>query len=76
MYSQFIAKVLLEFQKDYLNNSNEVKIMRSMIWHPEEKDSKVNEYLEHANHAPYPAIAGLLAVGFCALTIVFLFAMV
>lgn len=50
--------------------------MRSMIWHPEEKDSKVNEYLEQANHAPYPAIAGLLAVGVCVLTIAFLFAMV
>lgn len=50
--------------------------MRSMIWHPEEKDSKVNQYLDQANHAPYPAIAGLLFGAVCVLTIVFLFAMV
>lgn len=50
--------------------------MRSMIWHPEEKDSKVNEYLEQANHAPYPAIAGLLLGGFCVFTILVLFAIV
>jgi hypothetical protein len=50
--------------------------MRSMIWHPEEKDSKVNEYLAKANHAPYPTIAGLLLLTCCVFTIMILFAMV
>jgi hypothetical protein len=40
--------------------------MKPMIWHPEEKDKKVNEYLAQINHAPYPTI---LAIGF----ILFLF---
>ncbi|MGL5804572.1 MAG: hypothetical protein ACRC2R_18210 [Xenococcaceae cyanobacterium] len=30
--------------------------MKSMIWHPEEKDSKVNQYLQQSNHAPYELI--------------------
>jgi hypothetical protein len=30
--------------------------MKPMIWHPEEKDSKVNEYLDRANRAPYGTI--------------------
>ena len=50
--------------------------MRSMIWHPEEKDSQVNAYLEQANHAPYPAIAGILLGACCFFTIAILFAMV
>ncbi len=27
--------------------------MRPMIWHPEEKDKKVNEYIDSINRAPY-----------------------
>jgi Fe2+ transport system protein B len=27
--------------------------MRPMIWHPEEKDKKVNEYIDKTNRAPY-----------------------
>jgi hypothetical protein len=27
--------------------------MRPMIWHPEAKDKKVNQYLDSINHAPY-----------------------
>ncbi len=50
--------------------------MRGMIWHPEEKDSQVNAYLEQSNHAPYPAIAGVLLLGICVLTVLVLFAMV
>ena len=50
--------------------------MRNMIWHPEEKDSKVNAYLEQTNHAPYPAIAGIILGVICALTVVVLLAMV
>lgn len=50
--------------------------MKSMIWHPEEKDSQVNEYLAKANHAPYPAIAGILLLAFCIFTVIILFAVV
>ncbi len=59
-----------------LKEFKEDKIMKSMIWHPEEKDSQVNEYLERANHAPYPAIAGILLLGCCIFTVAILFAMV
>ena len=27
--------------------------MKPMIWHPEDKDAAVNQYLEQLNHAPY-----------------------
>ncbi|MGL5078558.1 MAG: hypothetical protein ACRDBG_22395 [Waterburya sp.] len=50
--------------------------MKGMIWHPEEKDSRVNAYLAQANHAPYPTIAGILLLAFCVFTIMILFAMV
>lgn len=50
--------------------------MKSMIWHPEEKDSQVNAYLEQNNHAPYPTIVMGLAIGICILTLLVLFAMV
>ncbi len=39
-----------------------------MVWHPEEKDSKVNEYLETTNHAPYAVIAGTVMAVFCVFT--------
>ena len=39
--------------------------MKPMIWHPEEKDQKVNQYLEQINHAPYPTIMALLIGLFC-----------
>ena len=42
--------------------------MKSMIWHPEEKDAKVNQYLEKTNHAPYEAIIALVFAGFCLFT--------
>jgi hypothetical protein len=33
--------------------------MKPMIWHPEEKDTKVNQYLDRMNHEPWLAfIAG------------------
>ncbi|BAZ44782.1 hypothetical protein NIES4102_17990 [Chondrocystis sp. NIES-4102] len=50
--------------------------LRGMVWHPEKKDSEVNEYLEETNQAPYPTIAGILVVAFCLLTVVIFFAMV
>lgn len=39
--------------------------MRPMIWHPEENDEKVNQYLDQVNRAPYGAIFTWLAVLFC-----------
>ncbi len=46
--------------------------MKPMIWHPEAKDQKVNQYLNQMNHAPYGLII-LLALGlFCLLTAVVL----
>lgn len=48
--------------------------MKPMIWHPEEKDAKVNEYLDRMNHAPYGGIF-LLGLGlFCLFTMVILLA--
>jgi Fe2+ transport system protein B len=32
---------------------SEVNDMKPMIWHPEEKDQKVNEYIDKTNRAPY-----------------------
>jgi hypothetical protein len=46
--------------------------MRPMIWHPEEKDKKVNHYLDSINHAPYfELILGFLGI-FCLFTLVVL----
>lgn len=42
--------------------------MKPMIWHPEEKDEKVNRYLEQANHAPYEVIFALVLGVFCLFT--------
>ena len=39
-----------------------------MTWHPEEKDNRVNQYLDKVNHAPYAVIAATLAVIFCVFT--------
>lgn len=46
--------------------------MKPMIWHPEERDQKVNQYLDKANHAPYEIIIALLLGGFCLFTLVVL----
>ncbi len=46
--------------------------MRPMIWHPEEKDQRVNQYLDSVNHAPYFLLTiGILGV-FCLFTLVVL----
>ena len=50
-----------------------VVIMKPMIWHPEEKDQKVNQYLEQVNHAPYAVIVGLLLAVLFLFTFSFLF---
>jgi hypothetical protein len=42
--------------------------MKSMVWHPEERDEKINLYLERANHAPYISIWALLMGIFCLFT--------
>ncbi len=42
--------------------------MKPMIWHPEEKNKRVNLYLERVNHAPYITIFALLLGGFCLFT--------
>lgn len=39
--------------------------MKPMIWHPEEKDAKVNQYLDQINHAPYEMILATLLGLFC-----------
>jgi hypothetical protein len=41
----------------------EVFLMKPMIWHPEEKDRKVNKYLETINRAPYVVILALAIAG-------------
>ena len=42
--------------------------MKNMIWHPEERDQKVNQYLDNMNHAPYAVIVAAVFIGFCAFT--------
>lgn len=46
--------------------------MKPMIWHPEEKDSQVNQYLEQINHAPYITIAAIGLAIFCLFTMMVL----
>lgn len=46
--------------------------MKPMIWHPEEKDERVNQYLDRVNHAPYPTIYAVLIGLFCLFTFVVL----
>ncbi|MBE9042644.1 hypothetical protein IQ235_17935 [Oscillatoriales cyanobacterium LEGE 11467] len=41
--------------------------MKPMIWHPEEKDAKINEYFQTANHAPYITIWAMALILFCSL---------
>lgn len=42
--------------------------MKSMTWHPEPKDEKVDRYLEQVNHAPYPTIFAIIVGIFCVFT--------
>ncbi|MEM9165031.1 MAG: hypothetical protein AAGC54_18425 [Cyanobacteria bacterium P01_F01_bin.4] len=42
--------------------------MKPMVWAPEEKDQKVNQYLESINHAPYEMIAVVVMGLFCLFT--------
>jgi hypothetical protein len=47
--------------------------MKPMIWHPEEKDEKVNAYLDRINHAPYGTIFAVTIGLLCLFTFAFLF---
>jgi hypothetical protein len=47
--------------------------MKSMIWHPEENDQKVAQYLDQTNHAPYATIIALSLAIVCFFTLVVLF---
>jgi hypothetical protein len=43
--------------------------MKPMIWHPEEKDARINAYLETQNRAPYALILAGVVLLFCLFTI-------
>lgn len=43
--------------------------MKPMIWHPEEKDEKVNQYLDSFNHEPWIAIYAVLLSIVCLFTV-------
>jgi hypothetical protein len=47
--------------------------MKPMIWHPEEQDKKVNQYLDSLNHEPWVAfvmVSLLLVCLFTALVLI------
>jgi hypothetical protein len=46
--------------------------MKPMIWHPEEKDQRVNQYLDQVNHAPYATIFAMGLGLVCLFTIAIL----
>jgi hypothetical protein len=46
--------------------------MKPMIWHPEEKDQKVNQYLAQVNRAPYASIIALMLGVICVFTLLIL----
>lgn len=46
--------------------------MKPTDWLPEEKDEKVNQYLDRINRAPYPTIAAVVLGLFCLFTVVIL----
>ena len=43
-----------------------------MKWRPEEKDQKVNQYLESKNRAPYAVILAISLIAICAFTVMIL----
>jgi hypothetical protein len=55
-----------------IDTSLEAKIMKPMVWHPEDQDQKNNAYLEKVNHAPYGVIALLILVSIVGVTFLFL----
>jgi hypothetical protein len=59
-----IKIIVIEIEKE--------KFMKSMIWHPEEKDEKVNQYLAQTNHAPYEVIIATILGICCVFTLLIL----
>ena len=48
--------------------------MKPMIWHPEPKDKKVNQYLDHLNREPWLLVLAAILVVIFILTILVLLA--
>jgi hypothetical protein len=46
--------------------------MRPMIWHPEPKDAKVNNYLDQTNHEPWLALVAGALILTCSFTLLVL----
>ena len=46
--------------------------MKPMIWHPESKDKKVNQYLNRINREPWLFILATIVVGVCVFTLLVL----
>ncbi len=46
--------------------------MKRMIWHPEPKDEKVNQYLDRINREPWLFIIGAILVIVCVFTLLIL----
>lgn len=46
--------------------------MKPMIWHPEPKDKKVNQYLDRINREPWLGILAVFLVLVCSFTILVL----
>jgi hypothetical protein len=45
-----------------LSKFEEVTVMKPMIWHPEPKDKKVNQYLDRINREPWLFILAAILV--------------
>ncbi|MEM7771142.1 MAG: hypothetical protein AAGA75_23425 [Cyanobacteria bacterium P01_E01_bin.6] len=46
--------------------------MKPMIWHPEPKDERINEYLDNMNREPWVAIVGISILLLCSFTVLVL----
>jgi hypothetical protein len=46
--------------------------MKPMIWHPEPKDKKVNQYLNRINREPWLLILGAILILVCVFTLLVL----
>ena len=46
--------------------------MKPMIWHPEPKEQKVNQYLDQTNHEPWLAILAGVLIVVCSFTVLVL----
>ena len=46
--------------------------MKPMIWHPEPKDRKVNQYLDRTNREPWIAILAGILILVCSFTLLVL----